>query len=46
MVINDCAKSLDKGEQVGTFVLDFEKAFDMGHEFSSHQKQVVWSLLI
>ena len=27
-VINDWAKSLDNGGQVGTFILDFEKAFD------------------
>ena len=28
MVINDWAKMLDKGGQVDTFILDFEKAFD------------------
>ena len=27
-VINDWAKILDKGGQVDTFILDFEKAFD------------------
>ena len=27
-VINDCAKILDNGGQVDTFILDFEKAFD------------------
>ena len=27
-VINDCIKILDKGGQVDTFILDFEKAFD------------------
>ena len=27
-MINDWAKILDKGEQVGTFILDFEKSFD------------------
>ena len=27
-VINDCAKILDSGGQVDTFILDFEKAFD------------------
>ena len=30
-VINDCAKFLDKGGQVDTFILDFEKAFDTPH---------------
>ena len=27
-VINDCANIMDKGSQVDTFILDFEKAFD------------------
>ena len=30
-VINDLAKILDAGDQVDTFVLDFEKAFDTPH---------------
>ena len=27
-VINDWARTLDKGEQVDTYILNFEKAFD------------------
>ena len=30
-VIDDWAKILDKGGQVDTFILDFEKAFDMNY---------------
>ena len=26
--LNDCARILDKGRQVDTFILDFQKAFD------------------
>ena len=35
-VINDWVKILDKGGQVDTFILDFEKAFDIPpHELKS-----------
>ena len=40
-VINDWAKILDKGGQVDTFILDFEKAFDFPHLWTS-QMQTVW----
>ena len=40
-VINDWVEILDKGGQVDTFILDFEKAFDTPlHEFL--KKQIIW----
>ena len=39
-VINDWAKILDKGGQIDTFILDFEKAFDTS--LMNYLKQAVW----
>ena len=42
-VINYCAKILDKGGQVDTFILDFEKAFDTHpHELLKKQITLLW----
>ena len=45
-VINDWAKVLDKGGQVDTFILDFEKAFDtLPHESLNASNELRCELL-
>ena len=41
-ITNDWVKILDKGGQVDTFILDFEKAFDTPTHELLNFKQIIW----